>query len=354
MDRINHGGQVFTKENLIDFSVSLNPLGIPRNVRNCLAIHIDDFSNYPELGSTSLRKQIASSLTRESLYNIKFTSSNILCGNGASELILAVLKAVSGKKVLVAAPHFSGYTYAINCAGCEEVRYELPFPSLDFSYEFLDSIKKDLGLIILTNPNNPTGLLINQYLLKDIASKAQRYNIPVLIDECFLELVSNGNDYSFIDFLEEYKNVIVLRAFTKTYALAGIRLGYIITFNQKLLAQIKTSIPEWSVSTVAQLAGKACLNNRSYLKESLLFLEMQRQYMITELRFMFPKVWEGKSNFIFFTSFKPIHEKLRKEGILLRNCSDMIQHDNLYFYRLGIRKPEDNRLLLQYLEIYSR
>ncbi|MGN1137470.1 MAG: pyridoxal phosphate-dependent aminotransferase, partial [Oscillospiraceae bacterium] len=241
-----HGGDTFGSEIRYDFSANLNPLGMPQSVKKALEKSIPDWEKYPDPYCRRLTKKLSE---LES-----FPPENIVCGNGAADLIFRIVQAAKPKKAIVCAPSFGEYTKALEQCGCEISTYQLAeengFALDDGITAILD---KSVDILILCTPNNPTGRTIESGLLRDICRKCEENNIILLCDECFIDFIVNGMGAE--RFMN--KNVVVLKAFTKIYAMAGLRLGYALFGDSTLAEKVRKTGQFWSVSSPAQVAGEA-------------------------------------------------------------------------------------------------
>ena len=176
MEQQMHGGNIYdkniyNKEITLDYSVNINPLGMPQEVCNAITQDIGGYQTYPDIKYTALRNAIASkeSINADNIYKVNISARNILCGNGASELIMAVVRAVHPEKCAIAAPSFSGYERAVKAYGAGIVYYELDSNN-GFSYEYVSGRLEqlDVQLCFICNPNNPTGNIIPENILINI------------------------------------------------------------------------------------------------------------------------------------------------------------------------------------------
>lgn len=247
MQREIHGGNVYGREVRLDFSVNINPLGMPQGVRQAITEYTAWDETYPDIECTDLRRAIAQ---KEGI-----APEQILCGNGASELLMAVVRAAAPEKCAIAAPSFSGYERSVRAAGAEPVFYELSHDT-GFGYETVcDRLSKmTVQMLFLCNPNNPTGNTIPEQILTEILQFCASKKIRVVADECFLRFHPHYEKMSCKRFLKQYPNLLIVNAFTKFYAMAGLRLGYLMTGDLSLLHAVAQQLPEWNVSSIAQRA----------------------------------------------------------------------------------------------------
>ena len=220
MQREIHGGNVYGREVRLDFSVNINPLGMPQGVRQAITEYTAWDETYPDIECTDLRRAIAQ---KEGI-----APEQILCGNGASELLMAVVRAAAPEKCAIAAPSFSGYERAVRAAGAEPVFYELSHDT-GFGYETVcDRLSKmTVQMLFLCNPNNPTGNTIPEQILTEILQFCASKKIRVVADECFLRFHPHYEKMSCKRFLKQYPNLLIVNAFTKFYAMAEIGRAHV-------------------------------------------------------------------------------------------------------------------------------
>lgn len=334
-----HGGDIYRNQITNDFSVNINPLGIPKQTKKAMLEAVMHCDQYPDIQAQELVHAI------ETISGIPL--ENILCGNGASELFLAIFHGVRPKKTIIPVPSFSGYEYAARAVGSKLVPYVMKEEHgfcLDF--DFINSIKRDINMLILANPNNPVGNIIDRKFLEQVVKECMKKNIIVVIDECFMEFTGKEEVYSLKDVLLQYPNLMIVRAFTKLYAVPGIRLGYLFCGNENLLAKIGRQLPEWNLSIPAQAAGKAACREDKYREETVQFLEKERVYLTEKLRQEGITVFPSETNFLLLKSNFLLYEKLLNKGILIRDCSNFkgLQRG---FYRIAIKKRDENELLMR-------
>lgn len=344
-----HGGDTITAaqqagispRDILDFSSNISPLGLPETVRHALVQGIGGVVPYPDPACRDLCKKIScAELVDEAM---------VLCGNGAAELIFAIAHGLKPKKALVAAPSFSEYALALRSAG-SQIQWFRTEPSKGFSVTeaFLDEITPELSLVFLANPSNPVGNIIEQPLLEAIAAKCLRTHTCLVIDECFLDFLPDGRRRSLVARLAENPGLIVLKSFTKMYAMAGIRLGYLLCASPSLRARVAAAMPPWSVSTLAQAAGIAALESGDYAERVRALVAGERTFLMRELSALSLQVYDSRANFIFFQAGgKPdLKKELLRSGILIRSCANYPGLGDGY-YRIAVRVHSENQKLLQ-------
>jgi histidinol-phosphate/aromatic aminotransferase/cobyric acid decarboxylase-like protein len=204
--------------------------------------------------------------------------------------------------------------------------------------------------VFLCNPNNPTGNLTDKKTVLSLADKCRENNSVLVVDECFIDFLENILDFSIIDSLEAYDNVIVIKAFTKIYAMAGIRLGYAVCYNRSIIEHLGDAGQPWSVSAAAQICGIAALQQTDYVERTKLLIKHNREYLSDSLRALGFKVYQSAANYIMFQAQNVfLHKDLEKYGVLIRPCSNYIGLDDTYF-RVAVKSQQDNEYLVACLK----
>lgn len=340
-----HGGNIYGNEIEYDFSVNLNPLGPPDAVREALATALNHVEEYPDPEYRELRRALAN-------YR-RLAEEQFVLGNGASELIPGIIRALAPKTCMVTAPCYSGYETALNAAA-PSCRIHRIFLREEDDFTLPENICREIArvksnLLILTNPNNPNGKRISANRLREIAGACRTAGTVLLMDECFLAL-SGGDEDSLIHRIGEegLPPTVVLRAFTKTFAIPGVRLGYAVC-SGSLAARIQRELPEWNLSVFAQYAGLAALEPSGYMAASVEMIAQEREYLTAELKKLGLRVFPSDANYILFQSRdRELHRKLLDKAILIRDCRDY--HGlTAGFYRTAVRTHRENTALLRCL-----
>jgi len=343
-----HGGMPQGSAVDLDFSVNTNPLGMPGHVRERLAEAVNSgkelWEKYPDPACTKLRELLA--------HRHLVQPERIVCGNGASELIMALVRMLRHRKgklplrCILPVPSFSEYERALLAAGAEINCYMLK-ETEDFSLTeaLIDRLTSDMDLLFLCNPNNPTGRLIPGPLLSAILKRCRERDITVILDECFLELA--GGEY------RDGSGPIVLKAFTKLYAIPGLRLGYCICPDQATAEETAAQIPCWSVSGIAQMAGLTVLEwdeDIDYISQSREIIVRERDWLKERLISLKLRVIPGEANFLcFYCGGVPLFEKMLEKRILIRDCGNF-RGMGKGWYRIAVKRHEENVILIQRLQ----
>ena len=335
-----HGGDIYRNQIRQDFSVNTNPLGMPDPVKEALHQAVEEAENYPDI-----RAQALSAAVTEQL---QVRKEQLVFGNGASELFHAVLHAIKPSKILIPVPSFLGYEEAAKAIDCEVIFYEMKKEeNFCLTDRILDVLDENISLVFLANPNNPVGNLVEPELIFQIAEKCRQCDITLVLDECFMELTGKEQTYSFFKRLDEFPNVVVIRAFTKLYAIPGVRLGYLVC-EQNLAEKIRLQLPEWNLSVFAQRAGVAAIKEQEYIARAVVCIQTQRQFLLEELQAAGCSVFDSDADYLLFYSEMPLYELFLQRGILIRDCSNFRGLQRGY-YRIAVKSEEQNRMFAEVL-----
>lgn len=352
----HHGGEIYGQKVAYDFSVNVNPLGLPPKVQQFLKSEqvLYYAGVYPQNGNELLTEAIAK--------KERVDSSCIVCGNGASELVYAAFSAFGCGKVLLCIPSFSEYEQAARAYGWDMIFYETKEENgFQITEDILELLKKSKPeLIVLCNPSNPVGNCVESGLLEKIVECAVRQGSRLLIDECFLDFVSNEKVQSAKMYFEKLANknsaVLVLKAFTKLYAMPGLRLGYILSSDQRASDAIRAKLPEWNVSSIAQQSGIIALSDDDYVKRTVGFLREERKNVKEAFGRLGIKSYQSEANYIMWRGPLGLKEQLLKKQILIRDCSNYrglaVTDRQQAFYRTAIRTSRENDILMDALQSF--
>ncbi len=336
--RHEHGGNIYAKKCDIDFSSNINPLGMSENVKKAFINSFEMSVFYPDPECTELRKKLS--------LKEKVDFSNIICSNGAAELIFSICFALKPQKALLASPCFAEYEQALNACGCVIERYVLKEENgFCFDEGFLNKITYDTDIVFFTNPNNPTGVLANAEYVDKLAERCLKTNTIIVFDECFLDFVLDSENYSAKRFLDN-KNIIILKAFTKFYAMPGLRLGYGLFAEKDIALKVRSAMQTWSVSTPAQMAGIAALDDGIKYKKTVDYIENEKKYILSRISNLAYKVYGHSANFIFFKEMEDFDKLMLEKGILIRSCKNY-NSLNGSFYRIAVKSRKDNERLIK-------
>ena len=349
-----HGGDIYAlarqlacpPDQIIDFSASINPLGISPRALKALEQAFNRLDHYPDPQSTVLKEQL-------SVYH-HLTPQCLLVGNGSIELIYLLSRALKPKKVLIVSPTFSEYERACRLSGAKVDHLWLR--ARDGFRVKVDAVvkktHKGMDMLFLCNPNNPTGQLLTREEIRWLLKRLADSSTLVVLDEAFIDyqpeqslLASalGGPDSAGMN----HPNLVVLRSFTKFFALSGLRVGYLVA-RPGLIERLQAAKEPWSVNTLAQIAAGESLQDTIYVKESLRFMEMERARFISALSsipgFL---ILPSHANFVLIRivnqaiSVQSLYESLVLEGLLVRDCESFRGLGPGYL-RVAIKRQEDN------------
>lgn len=324
----------------LDFSANVSPLGLPKGVADAITAALPQADRYPDPLCRTLRAVLSEA---EGL-----PAEQILCGNGAADLIFRLALAVKPRRALVTAPTFAEYATALETVGCTVERFTLNEAN-DFAVteEFLDAIVPGVEIVFLCQPNNPTGQLTALPLVEQILRRCAACGTLLVVDECFLDFLPDHALHTAKGLLGE-GDLVILKAFTKLYGMAGVRLGYALSADTALLEQMQACGQPWGVSSLAQTAGLAALEETAYVEKVRALIAEQRPRLTTGLRALGLRVLDGRANYLLFQAPETLGEALRQRGAVLRSCAN---YPGLGpgWYRTAVRTGSENEQLLKLL-----
>lgn len=337
-----HGGNIYKFDHKVyDFSANLNPLGMPAEVKRAIIENIDNYESYPD----PFNRELIGAISR--FHGV--TEDRICCGNGAADIIFRAVLALQPRRALVVSPTFSEYGEALAVVGCEiDHHFLLEEDGFKLQEDLLKRVNGAYDMLFICNPNNPTGIPVEAGLMRRLAEKCRNEGVVLMVDECFMEFLEREEAYTLMDRIGAFDNLIILKAFTKIYAMAGLRLGYGICGDPKIAEKIGSTLQPWSVSTAASKAGTAALNLHGFIEETKAYIRENRQYLTDGLRRLGYKVYDTRANYVFFRSETDLVKPLERRDILIRSCANYITLDERY-YRIAVRTREENRYFLDCL-----
>ena len=342
---LDHGGDLFSAQKIysgeiLDMSVNLNPLGTPPQVLQAARDALDQVREYPDPLCRRLRQAIAQ--------KDGVSPEQTFCGNGAAEVIFRLALALRPRAALLTAPTFSEYEDALAQVGCgcrfHVLREENNF---DVTEAILDDIAPPVELVMVCSPNNPTGRLTDEPLLLRMLARCREIGAVLAVDECFLPLAREGRGLA--PYLNDSHNLFLLRAFTKTYAIPALRLGYGLGAPD-LIERLTDWGACWNVSGVAQAAGLACCALPGWPNAGRELLARERPLLQAGLEGLGCRVIPGSANYLLFRArgVTDLKECLLRRGVLVRSCANYrgLGPD---WYRDAVRQRADNERFLRLL-----
>jgi threonine-phosphate decarboxylase len=347
-----HGGNVFAiarslgipPEQIVDFSASINPLGMAPGVSAALAGCVERLLHYPDKGALELKESLAA-------YH-GLDAGQIAVANGSTELIHLLPRVVAGRKALIVAPAFAEYALALERSGWQIDYFTLE--SCDGFAPSLSALRDKLGqgydLLFICNPGNPTGALIPKRDIEEVIALCRESGTFLVLDEAFIDFCE---EESAKELIIDCERGVLLRSMTKFFAIPGLRLGYAIGSAETIDAIASLQSP-WSVNTAAQVAGIASLADADYCRRTRSYVDQERGRLAAGLnKFSSLRLFPSRANYLLveirngLTAAK-LRSTLTERGILIRDCSNFQGLDERYF-RVAVRLREENELLLEHL-----
>ncbi len=344
-----HGGEIACK---YDFSVNLNPVPTPEPVLHAIKQAAEQADRYPDRLQSAFRAHVCAAENVLAAGAYRLNEEMIVGGNGASELLFAIVNMLHPKKVLLPVPSFYGYRHALLAASGAEPKcgpdieeYRLQEENgFALTKDFIDRIDAQTDLVILGNPNNPTGRNIGKDVLEGIVQKCAKTGTTLLVDECFLRL-STGS-VSARNYLDRCPQLYVVDAYTKLFSIPGVRVGFAVAAKENI-DRLKAFLPEWNLSAFATEAGIACagiLTDTDFIKESVALIEEERDKMVEALSAQQIKVYPSDANFLLVQAPADLCNALTPFGIRVRDCTDFAGLGD-HFCRIAIKTPVENAIL---------
>lgn len=322
-DQYHHGGDIYEHPDVLDFSVNINPLGMPLTAYRAAALSIDKATAYPDWNKRELTDALAFYYGEQGIFLKK---NQIVWGNGAAELIYALCeeRMLSQKhlRAFIPSPTFSAYEEAVRAVGGS-----------------LAERPEDADLVFVCNPNNPTGEMWTEEKLRGLAKICQRNGSLFCVDESFLPFVDRPEEKSAIRF--QNSRTVVLRSLTKIYGMPGLRLGYLICPDEGTADGIRSLLQPWNVSGPAEAAGAAALRDEAFPENTRIYIRREREYLLRILQEAGISVRDGAANFLLFEADEAFADRLLEKGIEIRRCGDIRGLTSRHF-RIGVRTHEEN------------
>ncbi|MFV8828442.1 threonine-phosphate decarboxylase CobD [Alkalihalobacterium sp. APHAB7] len=337
------------KENSIDFSENVNPLGVPKAVLQKWAGFAETIHTYPDPYASKLREKLA-------LQN-NISIDQLLIGNGAAELILLIANYFRKKKILIVEPTFSEYRDACLAYECEVIRFQLFVDdNWQFNLEGLLEAIKDVDAMFLCQPNNPTGTMVEQTILLRLIQRAKENNVTVIMDEAFYDF--SDEEISILPYINDFQNMIILRSLTKMYAIPSLRLGYLIS-DSEIVNELKRFQQPWSVNGIAQQVGLECISDEQHTIRTRAFIRSERKWLFHVLSQIGYEVSPSVVNFYLLKpegsndDLNPLITFLIENGIIPRHTYNFLGLEGKYI-RLAIKTRAENDMLLNVLERWTQ
>lgn len=357
MNNVNiHGGDLdiisrqynIPKEDIINFGGNVNPLGLPPSVKRIIIENADSVINYPDVNYVNLRKAISAYTS--------ISPDNITVGNGSTELISGFIKALSPKNSIIVSPAYSEYLKELKQVNSNIELLELKEANnfkLDISQINFDD---NLDLIVICNPNNPTGSYVTLEETEEILVNCKKHNTFLMIDETYVEFSKPEKHVSAMPLIEKYDNLFIIRGTSKFFSCPGLRLGYSACSNKELMDIVNSKKDPWSVNTLAELSGCVMFTDKDFIHQTINLINTERDYIFNELsKINNIMLFNTQSNFILAKILKEditsdyVFEEMIKENMLIRDAKDFPFLNNK-FIRFCILDRESNTKLINKLK----
>lgn len=343
----SHGGTC-PQKNIIDFSVNINPLGLPKGVADRISDYRDCVLRYPDPSSERLKRRLAA---RHAV-----SPENVVIGNGSIELIHLIPRALKIKKALIAVPSFSEYEYAFKVNG-STVSFFKTSELEEFRLD-IDAISARIprrGYLVICNPNNPTGSLLSADEVMRLVRVCRKRDTVLISDEAFIDFTDAYRAEGVIAEAIHGRSLVILRSLTKIFAMPGLRLGYAIAHKEAIGKMTQHQYP-WNVNGLAQRIGEMVLDDERYMRLTRTFIAEERRFVTGGLRAINGlKVYPPSANFVLcklhsstLHDSKELARRMSRDGICIRTCGNFRGLDERFF-RVAIRNRRDNERLLNAL-----
>lgn len=341
-NNLSHGGDIYSYPDFLDFSANINPFGPGQAVWKAAIEGVLEMDHYPDPDCRRLRSALAEKLS--------VPESWLIFGNGAADLIFSLVLAEKPRCAVLAAPSFSEYAQALHTVDCEIRYYRLKESRyFDLEEDYLEKLTEDVDLVFLCSPNNPTGRVLNRRLLEQILTVCGMRGIRVVLDVCFEDFIEKSGSERLESLVKKYPGLVLLRAFTKMYAMPGLRLGYAVSGDRALCERLREVRQPWCVSGVAQAAGMAALEEEERVKKTRKLLAKERRWMEQEMKKIGLFYIPSEVNYILFRSPLNVFAALQEYKILIRDCSNYEGLGKGY-YRTAVRTRKENQKLIDALQ----
>lgn len=342
-----HGGEVYSYMEShggsmpIDLSASINPYGIPPSVMKAMQEALELCTLYPDPFCRAVRRAIAD---RENI-----SPEWIYCGAGAADVLDRLANVVRPRNVYIPIPAFEEYERTLKGAqmSFHELRREEGFA---LKCEFLNGIKPETQAVYICNPNNPTARAAEPELMEGIVRRCAQKNVWLIVDECFIDFLNHAEIHTLKGYLRDNPRLAILRSYTKMYAVPGVRFGFCMSSNLRLINALYGAGQPWNVSVIAQKCAEAAAREADFASWSAKRLAHERACLEHELVKRGNEVFPGEANFMLLRSQKrDLPERLREHGVLIRDCGSFRGLEKGYC-RVSVKTRAESNALLDALD----
>jgi threonine-phosphate decarboxylase len=345
----DHGGNLFDiarqlgaePSSIIDFSASINPLGISPLVKDAIICAVDSLVHYPDNSHSELKQALAA-------YH-DLSTANIVIGNGSTEIIYHLPAVLPGSRALLIAPCFNEYVRALVQKNWE-TRHFILTPENNFSID-LAALEQALAggydSLYLCNPGNPNGTLYSLPTIEKIYSLCIASGTFLVLDEAFMDFCE---DSSAKHDIVTGDNSIILRSMTKFFGIPGLRLGYALS-GTTMAERLDATGGPWSVNTLAMTAGVAALQDTGHNQRTADYIRQERSRFskrLSELKQL--RIYPSSANFILAEitdgmTARELQGRLMQQNLLIRDCANFVGLTP-QFFRVAVRTREENEQLV--------
>ncbi len=348
-----HGGQLHaiaaqfsvSATKLLDFSASIVPGGPSSRVVHAIAKFLskrEGLRVYPDLDSQALR------LTVANYANVPV--ANVVVGNGMVPLLSATLRAMGAQRCMLPVPAFGEYRRTLEREGVSVEPWPLNEAAgfqLALEHLVVSCAERECDILLLTNPHNPTGTVLRAEEVSAVVRHAERCGVRILLDEAFIDFIPQDSVSAHVP---ESSNLVVFRSITKFFAIAGLRIAYMIT-PEHLVAGVKDLLAPWPISSLAAVGAIAALEDKAWIAETLARNRRERENLATQLAALGLIVYPAGANFLFFRlggdhPNRNVWERLILDhGIVVRNCATFETLNEIYFRVAVLGSSKNLRLI---------
>lgn len=337
----------FDIDDIMDFSSNINPFGASQDALDAIVSNPHMVSIYPDPHYHALKASIG-----------RYSSSkenHILLGSGATSLISGYIRSLTPERAMILSPAYSEYKKELDKISAEVFEFFLDEKNsfVADEDEIIDFAKKHrCKLIVICNPNNPTGSILTRKQIEKIAKESEAH---LLVDETYIEFTDRGI-YSSSCLVDEYENIFVIRGTSKFFSAPGIRLGYGLLSNKKMIDEMSKSDNLWGVNIFADIMGQKMFDDNEYQKKTFELISEERDYLMKSLSsFSDFTVYPSQGNFILskihsgIITAAELYHKLLQKKIIIRNCASFSGLSD-YHFRVCTLTHKENKLLIDSID----
>ena len=324
--------------NVIKMASNENPLGPGKKALEAMREAAVKMHLYPDGNCYYLKTELAQ--------KIGVTEENIIVGNGSDEVLKMLGETFlnDGDECIMAIPTFSEYEFVTNLMNAKNIK--IPLDNFRHNLAKMKAaITAKTKMIFICSPNNPTGTIVTKEEL-DKFFEGLPENIIVVLDEAYYEYVDSPEYHNSLEYLQKGKNVIILRTFSKIYALGGLRIGYGVA-SKEMIALLNRVREPFNVNQMAQSAALASLKDQAHVEESLRVNQEGKEFLTSKFKELNISYVPTQANFIFLqigVDSKRFFQEMLQEGIIIRTGDIFGLPD---FIRVTIGTPEQNQRFIE-------